>query len=85
MSEFEKMINKCLNKIMDRIVPTFLILFVGVFAVYSLYMLLFWLPVSLYAGSQCLERGYPKSEVSIGLEQYCMNLQGTVTVSVDKL
>ena len=49
-----------------------------------LYIVVIALPVMLYTEAECLRNGYPKYSVSIGLERYCMNLQGTVTVRVDK-
>lgn len=44
-----------------------------------------YLPVFLYTDAMCLRMGYPKSDVSIGLEKYCITLDGDVTVNVDKL
>lgn len=49
------------------------------------YTILVWAPVSLYYEAKCLEKGYPESRVSVGLVGYCMNLDGTVTVKVDRL
>ena len=49
-----------------------------------LYMVVIGIPVMMYTEAECLRNGYPKYSVSIGLERYCMNLQGTVTVRVDK-
>jgi hypothetical protein len=33
----------------------------------------------------CLEAGYPKQSTTWDFEGYCMNLEGTVTVGVEKL
>lgn len=60
----------------------------GVFIVMGLcigYLMFVVVPVALYSDAKCLRMGYPKSHVTIGLETYCSNLQGTVTVKVDKL
>lgn len=54
-----------------------LFLFVG-------YMTFIVVPVSLYTDAECLRKGYPKSQVTIGLERYCINLAGDVTVTVEK-
>lgn len=43
------------------------------------------LPVMFYTEAECLRKGYPKYNVSIGLERYCSNLNGAVTVRVDKV
>ena len=55
------------------------------FLLFVAYVLFVLVPVSMYADAKCLRNGYPKSHVTIGLETYCSNLQGTVTVKVDKL
>jgi hypothetical protein len=54
---------------------------VGVFAVYLMFVLV---PVVMYTDAECLKAGYPKSHVTIGLERYCSNLTGAVTIRVDK-
>ena len=33
----------------------------------------------------CLEAGYPRTSTTWDLQGYCMNLEGSVTVTVDKL
>jgi hypothetical protein len=55
---------------------------VGCFFLYAVFV---WTPVSLWAEAKCLSRGYPKTNVTIGLQVYCLNLDGTVTVRVEKL
>ena len=60
-------------------------LVVLLFAAFCAYTLLVWAPVYLYSEAKCLEKGYPKTKVSVGLGRYCLNLDGTVTVKVDKL
>ena len=52
---------------------------------FLLFTLFVVMPVSLATNAECLRNGYPKSEVTIGLERYCMNLNGTVTVKVEKI
>lgn len=56
-----------------------------VFLLFCAYVFVAWGPTSLYAEAECLAAGYPKHQVSVGLERYCMNLEGTITVSVKKL
>ena len=43
-----------------------------------------WMPVNIYNEAECLREGYPENKVSIGLERYCMTLDGVITVRVDK-
>ena len=54
---------------------------VGIFLLYGMF---FIMPLSFYTDAECLRKGFPKSTVTIGLERYCMNLDGTVTVKVEK-
>lgn len=49
------------------------------------FVLAVYMPASFRAESRCLASGYPNSAVDYKLNSYCMNLQGTVTVAVDKL
>ena len=58
------------------------VLFLAFIFVYTFFV---WVPVYLYAEAKCLEKGYPKQRVSVGLSIYCINLEGSVTVNVDKL
>jgi hypothetical protein len=51
--------------------------------VFMVYVILVVIPVQLYTEAQCLRQGYPKASVTVGLERYCSNLQGSVTVKVD--
>lgn len=53
-------------------------------ALFMLYALFIYTPVSVYTEAECLRKGYPEHRVSVGLERYCMNLDGTITVKVDK-
>ena len=48
------------------------------------YVVFIMVPVMMYAESECLRAGYPKYYVSVGLERYCSNLDGAVTVKVTK-
>ena len=57
---------------------------IGVFAWVIFYVLFVLVPVVMYTEAECLRNGYPKYAVSIGLERYCMTLDGAVTVKVDK-
>lgn len=63
-----------------------LVLFVvGIVVTFLLYVIFVILPVLLYAETKCLKAGYPNTHVTIGLEIYCSNLTGSVTIFVDKL
>ena len=55
-----------------------------VIAAFAAYLMFFLVPVAFYAEAECLRAGYPRSHVTIGLERYCSNLAGSVTVKVDK-
>lgn len=56
----------------------------GPLLLFALYLLVVMVPVMAYNEAECLRNGYPKHAVSIGLERYCMTLDGAVTVRVDK-
>lgn len=43
------------------------------------YLFFVVIPVTLYAEADCLKKGYPEARVTIGLERYCLNLDGLVT------
>ena len=72
MEPFEKF----LLTVFAVIVTPLVIFFVALTFVY--------LPVGFYTDAECLRQGYPKSHVTIGLERYCSNLDGTVTIRVYK-
>ena len=60
-------------------------IFGGVQAAFALLMasLMFvYLPVMLKTEADCLRQGFPKYNVSVGLERYCMNMHGAVTTVV---
>lgn len=65
----------------EKIGITLFVALCGLFA----YVIFIIMPVLFYADAKCLRAGYPVAHVTIGLEMYCSNLQGTVTVQVDKL
>lgn len=69
----------------DKMVLALFVLLLGPLIPMLFYLMFVLLPVSAYTGVECLEQGYPKYTVDILLNRYCMNLEGTVTVSVDKL
>ena len=56
----------------------------GLVVAFLLFAIFVYQPVSLYAEAECLRLGYPKAKVSVGLERYCITLDGAVTVRVDK-
>ncbi len=69
----------------DRILIAVLtVVFVPIVA-FLLYITCADLPVSVYADAECLRRGYPVSQVTIGLQTYCSTLDGSITVRVEKL
>lgn len=59
--------------------------FMGLMGLFVAWLILVMLPVSLRANANCLEAGYPKATVTWNLKAYCMNMQGAVTVRVDRL
>lgn len=61
-----------------------MIVFGCVFLVSLLFVIFVAIPVSLYTQAECLRAGYPKYAVTIGLERYCMTLDGAITVRVKK-
>jgi len=58
--------------------------FWGLIGLSVAYTFFIWTPVSIYTEAECLREGYPEHRVSVGLERYCMTLDGTITVRVDK-
>lgn len=66
---------------------TFEVLLIGFIALMTavlLVLVLVVVPVTLYTEAQCLERGFPEARVTWKFDRYCMNLDGTVTVRVEK-
>ena len=55
------------------------------FVTFIMYMLFVLMPYNIYADASCLAKGYPDHRVTIGLEVYCLNLDGSITVNVEKL
>lgn len=55
-----------------------------VIALFAAYLMFVLIPVAFYADAECLRAGYPRSQVTIGLERYCTTLDGAVTVRVTK-
>lgn len=56
----------------------------GVVLVAVLYVIFIVLPVALHAEAKCLAAGYPRAAVTYKLDVYCLNLDGSVRVRVDK-
>ena len=52
---------------------------------FMMYFLLIVFPITLYTEAECLRKGYPAASVTVGLERYCMTLDGAVTVNVKHL
>ena len=57
----------------------------GLFMLFIAFTIFIWTPVNLVTESRCLAKGYPNAHVTVFLETYCSNLDGSVTVRVDKL
>jgi hypothetical protein len=60
------------------------ILMVAIMGGFFLWLMFAMVPVMMYTEAECLRKGYPKSYVTVGLERYCSNLVGDITVKVDK-
>jgi len=67
-----------------RILHILIAVFAAPFFLLMAYSFIIWLPVNVYNEAECLRKGYPEHRTSIGLERYCMNLDGSITVNVDK-
>ena len=70
---------------MTDLFPTAAIVLFGLFVLFSLYMMFVFVPFALWTERECLSKGYPKAEVTIALERYCLNLDGSVTTKVERL
>ncbi len=57
----------------------------ALFVLFVLYTVFIWSPVNIYTEAECLRNGYPEHRTSIGLERYCMTLDGSIIVRVDKI
>lgn len=68
---------------MEKIITTVLAILLVPVVLFLLYYVFVVSPILLYTEAQCLRQGYPKANVTVGLERYCMNLTGSVTVKVD--
>lgn len=56
----------------------------AVIVAFVFYCMFIVMPVVMYTEAECLKAGFPKYHVTVGLERYCSNLAGTVTVKVEK-
>ncbi len=65
------------------IVEKILIVPLAVFALFVAYVFFIYTPVDMYTEAECLRNGYPKHSTTVGLERYCISLDGAVTVTVD--
>ena len=57
----------------------------GLLMLFLAYVFFVIIPVTMYAEAECLRNGYPKAKVTIGIEMYCINLDGAATIKVKKL
>ena len=76
---------KILEKVFDSIFEIVIKSVVIGTITFILYIVLVGGPTYLSAEAECLRKGYPKAAISIGMERYCMNLDGSITVKVEKL
>lgn len=67
-----------------KLIEVFLISVASMLVIFTIYLAFVILPVSLYADAKCLEQGFPNSHVTIGLETYCSNFDGSITIKVIK-
>lgn len=67
---------------MELLIERTLLLFGALLLLLAAYCACVWIPVALVVESGCLSRGFPKSAVTIGLNRYCMNMDGAVTTVV---
>lgn len=70
---------------MEKLIDSVLIPIFVVLCAFAVYLLFVVAPVVFYTEAECLKSGYPKAYVTIGLERYCSNLDGVVTVKVEKI
>ena len=54
-----------------------------VFLLFILYTLFVYAPVRVYNEADCLSKGFPKGRVSVGLERYCLTLEGSIVPVVE--
>ena len=69
----------------DRLITFFLGFLLTLLSLFALVVAFVYAPRAFYIESKCLESGYPKAAVDWKLRGYCMNLEGTVTVSVQRV
>ncbi len=67
--------------IFDKFLPTIVV----PMAAFALYIIFVWIPVHLSNESECLAKGYPKTNTTVSLDGYCTNIEGAVTGKVEKL
>lgn len=62
---------------------------IGVSCLWLLFIFFFWsitlVVVAAKAEKTCLEAGYPSSKITWDYEGYCLNIDGAVTGTVEKL
>lgn len=66
---------------MERFIDLVLILMLAL----ALVILVVFIPLVLIAESDCLDKGYPKAKVTIGLDAYCIGIDGDVKNRVLRL
>ena len=72
---------------LDDFIEGLAILFFAVFGVFIAVLLIWAIPatiVGMRVEKACLEQGYPNSSVTWDFQGYCMNMEGAVTIRVEK-
>lgn len=69
------------DKVKDMLINTVFTI-ACLFLVYTFFV---WFPFSLYYEGECLEKGYPTVNVTVGLEAYCKTQEGLIQPKVVKL
>lgn len=47
-------------------------------------LLFVYLPIMVTTEANCLKKGYPKYEVTIDLERYCLKIEGAITTVIER-
>jgi len=66
---------------MDKVMISIIVFFAVLVVVFGCVAM----PYSLYAEKQCLEAGYPNTNVTYDFDIYCTTLQGDVSIKLEKL
>lgn len=70
---------------MDKMIDLLMLVVVPIILIFGVILMVVYLPAEMYASGKCLEKGYPKAEVTLSLDSYCINLEGETKSKVYKL